>query len=227
MKAMILAAGEGRRMRPLTETVPKPLLKVGEKSLLEHQIERLKTAGITELVINVSYLADQIVEAIGDGSKLGVAVQWSREEQCLETGGGIQRVLGELGPGPFVVVNSDVWTEYRFQDLPVISEQLAHLVMVPNPSHHSCGDFSLFTPGKYGRPLVRYHGPERRHTFAGISVLRPELFRNSAPGVFPLAPLLRQAIQKQQVTGELFLGTWVDVGTRERLEALNAKYVSA
>lgn len=227
MKAMILAAGEGRRMRPLTETVPKPLLEVGGKSLLEHQIERLKSAGITEMVINVSHLADQIVEAFGDGSRLGVHVQWSREPQCLETGGGIRQALADLGPEPFVVVNSDVWTEYPFQNLPEISGQLAHLVMVPNPSHHSCGDFSLYTPGKFGRPLVRYHGRDRRHTFAGISVLQPDLFRNSAPGVFPLAPLLRQAIQKQQVTGELYLGTWVDVGTRERLDALNAKYAIA
>lgn len=227
MKAMILAAGEGRRMRPLTETVPKPMLQVGGKPLLQYQIERLKEAGITEMVINVCYLADQMIDAFGDGAELGVQLHWSREEQCLETGGGIQKALDALGPDPFIVVNSDVWTDYPFQDLPVISEQLAHLVMVPNPSHHSCGDFSLHTPGKFGRPLVRYHGNDRRHTFAGISVLHPELFRHSAPGVFPLAPLLRQAIQKQKVTGELFLGEWVDVGTRERLDNLNAKYAPA
>lgn len=227
MKAMILAAGEGRRLRPLTETTPKPMLEVGGKPLIQHQIERLARAGVDEVVINVSHLADQIVDAFGDGSGLGIRIQWSREEECLETGGGIRQALPMLGTEPFIVVNSDVWADFPFGSLAVADGFVAHLVMVPNPSYHSCGDFRLTEAGDDGIRRVVAHGEGQRHTFAGISMLHPELFRNVEPGVFPLAPLLRRAMQKGRVSGEVFTDNWVDVGTLERLERVNKQFASA
>ncbi len=224
MKAMILAAGEGRRLRPLTDTTPKPMLTVADKPLIQHQIERLVRGGVNEIVINVSHLADQIIDAFGDGSELGVKISWSREDECLETGGGIRQALPLLGDKPFVVVNSDVWTDFPFDSLALAEGCVAHLVLVPNPSYHSCGDFRLVESQGGGASRVVSHGEGQRHTFGGISMLHPDLFRNVERGVFPLAPLLRRAMQKGRVSGEIYRGTWVDVGTRERLDLVNRKF---
>ncbi|MEY6432592.1 N-acetylmuramate alpha-1-phosphate uridylyltransferase MurU [Thioalkalicoccus limnaeus] len=214
MKAMILAAGRGERMRPLTDKTPKPLLKAGGKSLIEHRIERLAAAGFEDLVINHAHLGAQIAAALGNGRRWGIRIRYSPEEQALETGGGIFRALRWLGPGPFVVVNADIWTDFDFRRLRRAPAGLAHLVLVPNPSQHPQGDFALSA----GR--VRYDGTPR-YTFSGIGLYRPELFAGCRPGAFPLAPLLRAAMDRGQVEGELHAGRWFDIGTPERLHALD------
>lgn len=213
MKAMILAAGLGTRMRPLTLHTPKPLLPVGGRPLIEYHIQRLRDAGITELVINHAWLGDQIEAHLGDGQRLGVAIRYSRETEPLETAGGIRKALTMLSADgqPFVVVNGDIFCEFDFSTLPRRLEGLAHLVLVRNPAHNPNGDFVLAD----GRVVA---GEGAAHTFSGISVLTPELFAGLEAGqVAPLAPLLRRAIQDGQVSGELFEGYWVDVGTPERL----------
>lgn len=215
MKAMILAAGRGERMRPLTDHTPKPLLVVGGKPLIVHHILRLRDAGYTELVINHAWLGEQLPAALGDGSGHGVHITWSPEGEALETGGGIHRALPLLGDAPFLVVNGDVWTDYPYARLRHAPTGLAHLVLVANPPQHPQGDFAL----DHGR--VRSDGAPR-HTFSGIGVYRPELFAGCAPGKFPLAPLLRAAMAGDQVSGELYPGRWYDIGTPERLTALDA-----
>lgn len=213
MKAMILAAGRGERMRPLTDTTPKPLLPVAGRPLIVHLIEALVRASFSELVINHSYLGDRIEEAIGDGSRYGARICYSAEvEGALETGGGIYRALPLLGD-VFLVVNGDVWTDYPFARLREPRDELAHLVLVDNPAHHPHGDFAL------SADAVRTEGGPR-FTFAGIAAYRAALFAGCAPGRFPLAPLLRHAIEAGEVTGEHYRGRWVDVGTPERLHAL-------
>ncbi len=212
MKAMILAAGRGERMRPLTDTTPKPLLRAGGKALIEYHLEALAHAGIKELVVNHAHLGDRIEAALGDGSGYGVAITYSPETSALETGGGIFQALSRLGPGPFVVVNGDIWTDFPFQRLPE-PKGLAHLVLVDNPSHHSGGDFAL----RGGR--VETDGT--RLTFSGIGVYRPELFEGCRPGAFRLAPLLRRAMEAGDVSGEHYRGRWMDIGTPERLAELN------
>lgn len=216
MKAMILAAGRGERMRPLTDHTPKPLLQVGGRRLIEYHIQNLASAGIKELIINHAHLGDQIENFLGDGSRYGVTIRYSVEEQALETGGGIFNALPLLGDAAFVVVNGDVWTDYSFDNLPSVIEGLAHLVLVDNPEHHSQGDFCL----QNGRVL---NDAEPRLTFSGISILSPRLFNDCVQGAFPLAPLLRQAMQTGGVTGEHYGGEWCDVGTPERLTLLNQK----
>ncbi|RMG27542.1 MAG: nucleotidyltransferase family protein [Gammaproteobacteria bacterium] len=212
---MILAAGRGERMRPLTDTTPKPLLEAGGRPLIVWQIEALRRAGITELVINLGHLGERIREALGDGRSLGVHITYSPEPPgALETGGGIRRALPWLGPGPFVVVNGDVWTDYDYRRLPADPDALAHLVLVDNPPHHPEGDFVL----RDGRVLV---SGTPRLCFAGIGVYRPELFEEAPTGRFPLAPLLRRAMAAGRVTGEHHRGHWSDVGTPERLAALD------
>ena len=215
MKAMILAAGRGDRMRPLTDATPKPLLRIGGQMLLERQVHALAKAGIRQLVINHAHLGEQIVKALGDGSAYGVEIAYSPEpETALETGGGIFNALPLLGTEPFLVVNADIWTDYPFAGLPAGIDGLAHLAMVANPAHHPGGDFSLS-----GGQLAQ-RGPAML-TFGGIGVYRPELFAGCTPGAFPLAPLLRTAMDAGQVSGEQYTGRWFDVGTPERLDAIN------
>lgn len=214
MKAMILAAGRGERMRPLTDGVPKPLLPVAGRPLIEHLVVALVRAGYTELVINHSYLGAAIEQALGDGRRYGARIRYSPEpEGALETGGGIHRALPLLGE-EFLVVNGDVWTDYPFERLAHAPAGLAHLVLVNNPAHHPQGDFALHDGA------VR-DGPEPRLTYAGIGVYRAALFARCTAGRFPLAPLLREAIGRGQVSGEHYRGRWFDVGTPERLDTLD------
>lgn len=214
MKAMILAAGRGERMRPLTDQVPKPLLEAGGKPLIVHHIERLVAAGFHELVINHGHLGDQLAAALGDGARWGVQIQYSPEAPALETGGGIFRALPYLGPGPFLVINGDIWTDMAFAGLRLERGQLAHLILVDNPPHHPLGDFAL------ADGLVLAQG-EPRLTFSGIGLYHPDLFRDCQPGPFPLAPLLRTAMARSRVTGERHAGIWLDIGTPERLRELD------
>ena len=215
MKAMILAAGLGKRMRPLTDHCPKPLLPVAGNPLIVHHLVRLREAGFHEVVINVSYRAEQIIEALGDGSAYGVRIHWSNEITPLETGGGIQKALPLLGEAPFLLINGDVWCE----TLPVFQAleetDLAHLVLVNNPPHHPGGDFGLIE----GR-VNQTSAP--RLTFSGISVIHPKLLAEQPEGAFALAPLLRAAMDNNRVSGEHYKGHWVDVGTPERLTALES-----
>jgi len=212
---MILAAGRGERMRPLTDDTPKPLLRIGGQMLIEHHIHALAAAGIRELVINHAWHGAQIERALGDGAAYGVQIRYSPEgERGLETGGGIFRALPLLGDAPFMVVNADIWTDFPFQRLPRGIDTLAYLVMVDSPSHHPEGDFSL------SECRLSRQGP-RMLTFSGIGVYRPELFAGSTAGRFPLAPLLRTAMDNRQVGGEHYSGRWYDIGTPQRLAAVN------
>ena len=219
MKAMILAAGRGERLRPLTLERPKPLLEVGGRPLIVHHLHALAMAGFRDVVVNLSWLGDQIREALGDGTRYGVNLRYSDEgPEPLETGGGIFRALALLGPGPFVVLNGDVWTDYPYARLRELLRplDLAHLVLVPNPAHNPAGDFVL------DRSRI-VDGAGERHTFSGIGVYRPELFAGCQDGVFRLAPVLRAAVRGGRVSGELFDGEWLDIGTPERLAALDAR----
>jgi MurNAc alpha-1-phosphate uridylyltransferase len=212
MKAMILAAGKGERMRPLTLTTPKPLVLAGGVPLIEYHLRALAACGFTEIVINHAWLGQQIEDYLGDGSRYGVSIQYSPEGEPLETGGGIFRALPLLGDNAFLVVNGDIWTDYDFSVLHQPITGLAHLVLADNPAHHPTGDFSL-VDGK-----VHDGQPDTPNlTYSGIAVLHPHLFEGCAAGAFKLAPLLRTAMAQGQVTGEHLNGHWVDVGTHERL----------
>jgi MurNAc alpha-1-phosphate uridylyltransferase len=213
MKAMILAAGRGERMRPLTDHTPKPLLTIAGKPLIEYVIEKLTRAGISQLVINHAHLGYKIETHLGDGSRFGVDIQYSPEETALETGGGIFNALTLLGEEPFLVVNGDVWCDVDFSHLRLGENRLAHLVLVDNPPHHPQGDFSL------NAGMVKDTGAGRL-TFSGIGIYRPDLFDGCRPGAFPLAPLLRQAMTRSLVSGEHHRGSWMDVGTPARLAEL-------
>ena len=215
MKAMILAAGRGERMRPLTDDTPKPLLMVAGKPLIQWHIEALARAGFTEIVINHAWLGQQIEDTLGDGAQYGVRIIYSAEgDTGLETGGGIYHALSLLtdvkSETPFLVVNGDVVTDIDFSQLPQQITGLAHLVMVPNPEHHPQGDFVL-------QDGIVVDKGEPRLTFSGIAIYHPQLFAQCTDDVFPLAPLLRQAMQQGQVCGESHVGEWLDVGTPERL----------
>ncbi len=217
MKAMILAAGRGERMRPLTDAVPKPLLRAGDKALIEYLLDGLAAAGWDEVVINHAHLGDRLRAALGDGRRYGLCIQYSSEgEEGLETGGGIHRALPLLDGDPFLVVNGDIWTDYPFARLPRTLTGLAHLVLVDNPGHHPAGDFAL----DRGRVLAT---GAPKLTFSGIGVYRHALFADCRPGKFPLAPLLRAAMAEGRVSGEHHRGAWFDVGTPERLAALDAR----
>jgi MurNAc alpha-1-phosphate uridylyltransferase len=220
MKAMILAAGLGNRMRPLTLTTPKPLLAVGGKPLIVWHIEALKAVGISDVVINTAWLGHKLHEALGDGSAYGVNIQWSDEQEPLETAGGIQQALPLLGNEPFLLVNGDIWLRYDFKRLinKDLGQQLAHLVLVNNPPQHPKGDFAFCKD--QSNSLVLPEG-EEKYTFAGVSVLSPQLFADLPAGKAPLAPLLRQAIAQGLVSAEHHAGAWVDVGTPERLADLD------
>ena len=215
MKAMILAAGRGERMRPLTDHIPKPLLKVGGKSLIVWHLERLAKAGFKDVVINYAHLGEQIEQALGDGSVWGLNVQYSPETSALETAGGIANALPLLGDAPFLVVNGDVFTEIDFGALQLVSPNLAHLVMVDNPPQHPDGDF-VVDSGK-----VTNQG-NHKLTFSGIGIYHPALFVDVERGqAAKLAPLLRSAMIKGLVTGEHYQGIWHDIGTPERLSFLD------
>jgi MurNAc alpha-1-phosphate uridylyltransferase len=218
MKAMILAAGRGERMRPLTDSLPKALLPVGGRALIEHHLQSLAAAGIKDIVINVAWLGQQIMAYLGDGHRYGVAIQYSDEgAHALETGGGIAHALPLLGENPFWVVNGDVHARYSFAHPQLAEQTLAHLVLVPNPDHNRRGDFTL------REGLVRNTG-EVMYTYSGIAYMRPELFAGNPGGAFALAPLLRVAADRGQLTGELLAEGWTDVGTPARLQAVDALY---
>jgi len=217
MKAMILAAGRGVRMRPLTDTVPKSLLAVGGKPLIEWQLEKLARSGFSEVVINHAHLGEMIEGALGDGSRFGLAIRYSPEPEALETAGGIARALPLLGAEPFLVANADIYSDYDYSTLAKLDlrERLAHLVLVDNPPQHPRGDFAL----EAGR--VRETG-KRLLTFSGIGVYSPRLFGGIPPGAkVALAPLLRKAMAADRVSGEHYSGRWHDIGTAERLRALD------
>lgn len=219
MKVMILAAGRGERLRPLTESLPKPLLEVAGKPLLARHLERLAGAGFRRAVINVSHLADQITERFGDGERHGIRIDWSREAAPLETAGGIAQARALLGPDPFLLLNADIWCDYDFSGLRSheLGKHLSHLLLVPNPPHHPAGDFTL-ERGLVGNALAP------RYTYAGIAVLSPRLVAGIGAGQkAQLAPLWRAAAERGEVSGELFRGLWSDVGTPERLAALEAR----
>lgn len=216
MKAMILAAGRGEHLRPETDTIPKPLLKVGEYTLIEHQLRRLALAGFVDVVINVSYRAKQIIEALGNGEKYGLDIQYSYEAQGrLETGGGIFQALPLLGNAPFLVVSCDIWTDFPLQILPTEITNVAHLVVVDNPAHHLEGDFCLES-GK----VTRNQG--ERYTYGNIGVLHPSLFEDCPAGAFPLSKLFFEAIDKGLVTGQHYFGEWINVGSHEALAEVTA-----
>ena len=212
MKAMILAAGKGERMRPLTLRTPKPLLPVGGIPLIVHHLNALTAAGFTEVVINHAWLGQQIEDFLGDGRRFGLSIRFSPEGEPLETGGGIRRALPLLGDEPFLVVNGDIWPDYPFARLPRSLVGLGHLVLVANPPHNPDGDFVL-NDGQIEEGLAS----QPRLTYSGIAVLHPQLFTGCPEGAFKLAPLLRTAMQEGLISGEHYTGQWIDVGTRERL----------
>ena len=221
MRAMILAAGRGERLRPLTDTTPKPLLEAGGKRLIEHHLERLAAAGFREVVVNLSHLGDMIRETIGDGATWGLNIHYSVEPPgALGTGGGIRQALPLLGESPFAVINGDVFSAYPLARLRAVKCDHAHLVMVPNPAHNPNGDFAL--QGGY----VAADGAVR-HTFSGISVYHPRFFADVGEGNFSVVPLLQAAMAQHRVTGEIFTGPWHDVGTLERLEGLRKQLEQA
>ena len=217
MKVMLLAAGRGERLRPLTDEVPKPLLAVGGKALIVHLIEALVAEGLRELVINHSWHGAIIEQRLGDGREFGASIEYSAEgDRALETGGGIRHALPLLGCDPFVAVNADIWTDFPFGSLPDALEALAHLVLVDNPTHHPDGDFTL-AGSRVG------DGEGHRLTFSGIGVYRPELFAELSEGCFPLAPILFDACGKGRLSGVHYTGEWWDVGTPKRLELLDRR----
>ncbi len=215
MKAMILAAGLGTRMRPLTNNTPKPMLLVAGKPLIAHQVEKLVASGINQIVINHAYLGEQIEDYLGTGEQFNCHIQYSPEHEPLETGGGIFKALPLLGEEPFLLVNGDVWLDMDYRSL--VSHSLtgsAHLVLVENPEFNAGGDFYLKDK------VVAVEGPNDALTFSGISILHPQLFEHCEAGTFKLAPILKDAMTTKQVTGEQYDGYWLDVGTPERLQEL-------
>jgi MurNAc alpha-1-phosphate uridylyltransferase len=227
MKAMILAAGRGERMRPLTDRVPKPLLEAGGKSLIVWHIERLVRSGFTDLVINHAHLGEMIEDALGNGSRFAARIRYSPEGEALETAGGIAHALPLLGNAPFLVINGDIWCDYDLRAVHgrgtalAANGRRAHLVLVPNPAHHASGDFCLHDAD------VLSEG-EPRFTFSGIGVYLPGLFGAIAPGAkAKLAPLLRAAMAEREVSGELYRGRWFDVGTPQRLAELDSELRNA
>jgi len=221
MKAMILAAGRGERLRPLTDTTPKPMLPLNGKPLLEHHINRLVAIGVKDIVINTCWLGEQIEAYFADGRDFGVNISWSRESEALETGGGIRHALPFLGDQPFLLINGDVWSDFTLSELAetaLPAELDARLVLVNNPEHNPQGDFSL------DGNLVSYR-ENQRFTFSGISIFRPQLFaayQSSAGQNFPLRDVLRPAILAGRVAGSIHTGSWYDVGTVERYQQLEA-----
>jgi len=211
---MILAAGRGERLRPITDETPKPLIEVGGQSLLERHLNSLRAVGVTTVVINLGWLGDRIVERLGAGSQYGLEVIYSQEgDDILETGGGIHKALPMLGNEPFLVVNGDIYTDMPIPDVSIDSETLGHLVMVPTPDYRDSGDFNIEAG------LIR-NAADAACTFSGVAVYRPEFFDGCEAGRFSIAPMLRAAADRGRLTGSLYQGLWADAGTPERLEAL-------
>ncbi|MDB5985091.1 MAG: nucleotidyltransferase family protein [Nevskia sp.] len=221
MKAMILAAGRGERMRPLTDSLPKPLIAVAGRPLIEHHIVKLAAAGVHEFVVNLGWLGEHLRDALGDGARFGVQIAYSDEGwPALETGGGVFKALPLLGSEPFLLLNGDVYAECDWPALvsrarTLAIDDLAHLLLVPNPPHNAKGDFGLAQARVRNQPAA--------YTFSGISVQRPELLQGCSPGAFPLGPLWREAVAADRVSGEIFQGLWSDVGTPERLRLLEMR----
>ncbi len=224
MKAMILAAGLGTRMRPLTDHTPKPMLRIAGVPLIEHHVRNCVRAGITEIIINHAYLGEQIETYLGDGKHFGCTIEYSREGEPLDTGGGIFRALSLLGDKPFIAMNADVWMDYPLENLLDCSpgkkaldkkHTLAHLVMTDNPPQHPHGDFYL----RDG--LLSEVGEGRKLTWTGLRIIDPALFAGCSDGVFSIVPLLKRAMSAGQVSGEYYGGRWFDIGTPERLQQIN------
>lgn len=219
MRAMILAAGRGERLRPLTDSLPKPLIEVGGKPLIEHHLERLAAAGFQDVVINQGHLGDMLPQKLGNGERWRLRIHWSKEPpEALETGGGIFQALPLLANGPFLLINGDVFTDYPLARLRAIKCDQAHLVLVPNPAHNPNGDFSL--------QAARIHNQKIEnacYTFSGLAVYHPRLFTGCEPGRYSVVPLLRRAMEEHIVTGELYRGLWMDIGNLERLQALRQR----
>ncbi|HSE13593.1 MAG TPA: nucleotidyltransferase family protein [Rudaea sp.] len=224
-RALIFAAGRGERMRPLSDTTPKPLLEVGGKRLIEWHLENLASAGVLDVVINTSHLAEQFPPALGDGSHWGLRIHYSYEgPEPLETGGGMQRALPLLGSGPFIAVNGDIWCDMDFSTLRQDPAGLAHLVLVDNPPHHLRGDFFLrdgLLENDSAGPLPPA-GEGTRLTFSGIGVYRPGLLDGQQAGKYSIVPILRAALRSGRVSGEHYRGRWSDVGTPQRLDYMRA-----
>jgi MurNAc alpha-1-phosphate uridylyltransferase len=218
MKAMILSAGRGKRMRPLTDTMPKPLLEVNSKPLIVWHIERLAKNGFKEIVINIAHLGYKIPKALGDGSKWGVKLIYSDEQKsgALESAGGIKKALPFLSNQPFLVLNGDIFCEYEFDPNFELKDKLAHLILVPNPPHNPNGDFGL-------KDDIVLNKHTEMFTFSGIGYYSPKLFKDIKLQKSPLAPLLRQKISKKEVSGEVFKKMWHDIGTPTRLKEINDK----
>ena len=214
MRAMILAAGRGERLRPLTDETPKSLVEVRGESLLERHLRNVQAAGIRTVVINLGWLGDRIIERVGSGEQYGLDVIYSDEgENILETGGGIHKALPQLGDGPFLVVNADIYTDMPVPRVELAADHLGHLVMVPTPVYREHGDFNI------EGGLIR-NGECALYTFSGIAVYRPEFFDGCEAGRFPLAPMLREAADQERLSGSLYEGLWADVGTPDRLATL-------
>ena len=216
--AMILAAGRGERMRPLTDRIPKPMLEVRGKPLIEHHVERLALAGIERIVVNLAWLGSMIRDYLGDGARHGVSITYSEEKpSALETAGGIFRALPHLTPGVFLVVNGDIFTDYPFEQAAVRPDRDAHLILVPNPPQHPRGDFGLEEGLALPSGALQY-------TFSGIAVYRAGFFHDCIDGAFPLKPLLLRAMAAGRCSAELYRGLWEDVGTMERLQMLQERW---
>jgi MurNAc alpha-1-phosphate uridylyltransferase len=214
MKAMILAAGRGERLRPLTDKIPKPLVSVAGKSLIEYHIENLAKAGVAEIIINTAWLAEKIHQQLGDGSKYGINILYSDEGKALETAGGIINALPLLGDEAFLVVNGDIWCDFDFSTLPELNtDRQAHLILVNNPAHHPEGDFAL------SGELIKNNG-QPMYTYSGIGIYHPDFFSTQKKGASPLAPIIREKCEQNLISGQYHAGRWTDVGTLERLQQL-------
>jgi len=212
---MILAAGRGERMRPLTDVTPKPLLQAGPHRLIEYHLINLAQAGFTDVIINVAWLGQQIIDELGNGEKYNINISYSNEgDRALETGGGIYKALPLLGDEPFLVVNGDVWTDYPFENLQSFQlKDKAHLVLINNPAHNPTGDFAI----NNSRLL---NDEKDRYTFSGIGVYSKDFFTTSSDGKYSLAPMIRKYIDSNEISGEVYEGRWIDIGTPQRLESL-------
>jgi len=216
MKAMILAAGRGERLRPLTDEIPKPLIEVGGRTLLERHLDSVRSAGIKTVVINLGWLGQMIVEYVGSGTRFGLEVVYSQEgDDVLETGGGIHKALPVLGSQPFLVVNADIYTDMPMPEMSLEDTCLGHLVMVPTPDYRERGDFNI------DAGLIR-NDANAIYTFSGVAIYRPEFFAGCEAGRFSIAPMLREAADSGQLSASLYEGLWADAGTPDRLEALRA-----
>lgn len=214
MKAMILAAGRGERLRPLTDVTPKPLIQVAGRSLIEYHIDNLAAAGFSDIIINTAWLAEKIHHQIGDGSRYGVNISYSDEGEALETAGGIINALPLIGDQPFLVVNGDIWCDFRFSSLPSLQTDIeAHLVLVNNPEHNPEGDFSL-------RDGLLKNSGDEKYTYSGIGIFTAEFFAGQPAGKLALAPVIRKKCELGQVSGQTYDGIWTDVGTLDRLAAI-------